>query len=189
MISRLTWMIGVLPLVWLVARFLVVGPGVNPVETVMRFCGDWSLWWLLATLAVTPARRLPGCGGMIRWRRAFGLSAFFYAVLHLAVYAVLDHGLAWAPIWKDLMKRPYITLGFVAWVLLVPLAITSTRGWMIRLGRYWSRLHRLIYPASLLAVAHHYWMVKADTRLPLVHAAILALLLGWRLVARVRASA
>ncbi|MBF0261465.1 MAG: sulfoxide reductase heme-binding subunit YedZ [Magnetococcales bacterium] len=177
-------MIGLVPLVWLVVRFLDVGLGVNPVEAVMRFLGDWALWWLLATLAVSPARRLPGCGWVIRWRRFLGLNAFFYAMLHLAVYAVLDHALDGASIWKDLLKRPYMTLGFAAWVLLLPLAITSTRGWMVRLGGHWSRLHRLIYPAALLAVAHHFWMVKADLRLPLAHAVLLALLLGWRLVAR-----
>ncbi|MBF0340812.1 MAG: sulfoxide reductase heme-binding subunit YedZ [Magnetococcales bacterium] len=179
-VRRWVWLVSLIPLAWLAWGAWQGGLGANPVERVIRFCGDWALWGLLLTLTVTPLRRIPGWSGLIRYRRMLGLSAFFYAVLHVTGYVVLDHFFAWQTILKDILKRPYITIGLTAFLLLVPLAITSTRGWIRRLGSAWQKLHRLIYPASVLVVIHYFMMVKADYRAPLVHAGILGVLLGWR---------
>lgn len=156
--------------------------GANPIEAVTRALGDWALRLLLVTLAVTPVRRLAGLGWLARLRRMLGLFAFFYAVLHLLAYVVLDQFFAWDFILKDILKRPFITVGFLAFILLVPLAVTSTNAMMRRLGRNWSRLHRLIYLIAPLAVLHFWWMVKADVREPALYAAVLAVLLGVRLL-------
>lgn len=145
---------------------------------------------LLATLAITPLRQLTGWTVLMRFRRMLGLYAFFYASLHLAAFLVLDLQGWWATVFEELVRRPYITVGFLAWLILLPLAITSTRGWMRRLGRTWARLHRLIHAAAILAVLHFWWVVKSDLREPLIHAAVLAVLLGWRVWRRaVRRSA
>jgi sulfoxide reductase heme-binding subunit YedZ len=164
--------------------------GANPVEFLEHWCGDWSLRLLLATLAMTPLRRLSGRSEPIRVRRLLGLWAFFWACAHFAVYLTFD--LEWSPVAlaDDLIKRRYITLGFAAWLLLLPLAITSTRGWQRRLKRRWAQLHKLIYAAGALGVLHYIWLVKADLREPLIYAAILAVLLGmrvsWRGILRAR---
>lgn len=156
--------------------------GANPIEKVTRTLGDWTLRFILLTLAVTPARRLLGWNWAMRLRRMLGLFAFFYAGLHLASYVVLDQFFAWGDIWKDIVKRPYITVGMVCFVLLAPLAATSTNAMIRRLGgRNWQRLHRLVYPAAILAVLHFYMLVKADIREPLLYASLVAALLGWRL--------
>jgi methionine sulfoxide reductase heme-binding subunit len=143
---------------------------------------------IMATLAVTPLRRLTGWNRMVQLRRPLGLFAFFYATLHFLTYIVLDLFFDFGLVAEDILKRPYITVGFTAFLLLVPLAFTSTRGWIRRLGRNWLRLHRLIYPAAALAVLHFYWKksAKADVSEPLLFAAILATLLLLRLVLRVR---
>lgn len=154
--------------------------GPNPVETVIRSTGIWTLRFLLLTLAVTAVRRLTGLGWVPRFRRMLGLFAFFYALLHFAVYLVLDRALAWEEILRDLIDRPYITIGFAALVLLVPLAITSTRGWVRRLGRHWQQLHRSIYLIAALGVLHFLWLVKADPREPLLYGGLLAGLLVLR---------
>jgi sulfoxide reductase heme-binding subunit YedZ len=154
--------------------------GPNPVEALSHASGDWALRLLLLTLAITPLRRLSGWAPLLRLRRMLGLFACFYALVHFIVWLVLDQGLRWELILDDLTKRPYIILGATAMLLLLPLALTSTRGWMSRLGRKWQRLHSLIYPAALLAVAHYLWLVKADYREPLVYAGVLALLLATR---------
>ncbi len=155
--------------------------GANPVETITHDTGQWALRLLLATLAVTPVRRLTGWAPVVRLRRMLGLFAFFYAALHLATYLWLDQFFAWGAIAEDVLKRPYITVGFAAFLLLVPLAATSTQAMVRRLGgRRWRLLHRLVYPAAALAVLHLLWLVKADLREPLVYAAILALLLAAR---------
>ncbi len=154
--------------------------GANPVEAVLHFTGAWTLRLLLVTLTVTPLRRLTGLGWLLRFRRMLGLFAFFYAVLHFSVYLVLDRTLAWDEIVTDLSKRPYIMVGFAAFVLLVPLAVTSTRGWVRRLGRRWQMLHRCVYLIAVLGVLHFIWLVKADLREPLIYAALLAVLLAFR---------
>lgn len=169
-----------LPALLLVWRAWAQRLGPNPVEALTHASGDWALRLLLITLAVTPLRRLSGWAQLLRLRRMLGLFAFFYACLHFCVWLVIDHALIPELILDDLTKRPYVMLGASALLLLLPLALTSTRGWMRRLGRGWQRLHRLVYPAALLAVGHYLWLVKADRREPLLYAAILVMLLAFR---------
>ena len=160
--------------------------GANPVEELLHRLGKWGLNFLLITLAVTPLRRLSGWSWLLRFRRMLGLFAFFYVTLHFLVYAGLDQRFDPAAILEDVAERPYITLGMTALLLLLPLALTSTRAMMRRLGRRWQPLHRLVYPITILGVWHFYWQVKLDTLEPLIYAAILAGLLGFRLVRRGR---
>lgn len=155
--------------------------GADPVAEIEHRTGLWALRLLMITLAITPLRQLTGQAVLIRFRRLLGLYAFFYASLHLACYLVLDLQGYWTQIFEEIAKRPYITVGFSAWLLLLPLAITSTRGWIRRLGRRWGQLHKAIYAIGVLAVLHFWWLVKSDIREPLLYAAILAALLGWRL--------
>lgn len=164
-------------LVW---RALSDGLGANPVEAVIHFTGSWALRLLLVTLAITPLRRLSGLPWLGWFRRQLGLFAFFYAVLHFTAYLVLDRALVWEDITTDLTKRPYIVVGFVALLLLVPLAVTSTRGWIKRLGPHWLTLHRAVYAIAILAVLHFLWLVKADTLEPLIYAAVLTVLIAFR---------
>lgn len=154
--------------------------GADPVAEIEHRTGLWALRLLLATLALTPLRQLSGQAVLIRFRRMLGLYAFFYACLHLAAYLALDLRGYWTQIFEEILKHPYITVGFAAWLLLVPLALTSTQGWMRRLKRHWGRLHRLVYAIGVLAVLHFWWLVKSDIREPALYAAILAALLGWR---------
>lgn len=157
--------------------------GANPIEAITHSTGLWGLRFLLASLAVTPLRRLTGWNWLIRYRRTLGLLAFTYAVLHVATYVVLDHWFDWAAIVADVRKRPYVTAGATAFTCLLPLALTSTRGWIRRLGRRWTALHRLAYVAAVAVVIHYWWLVKADVRAPLWYGAGLALLLLARTVA------
>ena len=154
--------------------------GANPVETLLHRLGIWGLNLLLVTLAVTPLREITGQAWLLRFRRMLGLYAFFYVFLHFLVYAGLDQRFALAAIAEDIVERPYITIGVLTLVLLLPLAITSTRGMMRRLGRRWKQLHRLVYPAAVLGVWHFYWQVKLDTLEATLYAAVLACLLGYR---------
>jgi len=173
-----------LPLAWLVVRLFGVGGaglGANPIDELMDRLGEWGLRLLIATLAITPLAvtlRKPWVMGL---RRMLGLFAFTYLGLHFLTWLVLDQWFDLGSIGADLAERPYITVGFTAFALLVPLAVTSTAGWMRRLGPRWHRLHRLVYPAAILGVTHFWWQVKADWREPLVYALVLAGLLGWRL--------
>jgi sulfoxide reductase heme-binding subunit YedZ len=144
--------------------------------------GRWTLRLLLVTLAITPVRRVTGWNRLIGFRRMLGLFAFFYATLHFTIYLAIDQFFDWETIVEDVTKRPFITAGFAAFVLLIPLAMTSTRGWIRRLGRRWQMLHRLIYVSSVLAVVHFIWKVKSDLRDPLWYASILGVLLGFRVV-------
>ena len=155
--------------------------GANPVESVTHHTGDWALRLLLATLAITPIRRFTGWHELIQLRRMLGLYAFFYASLHLLTYFVLDRELQLSGLWEDIVERPYITIGFAVFLLLLPLAITSTNAMMRRLGRNWLRLHKLVYPAAFGAVLHFIWLVKADLREPLIYLAVLVLLMLARL--------
>ena len=154
--------------------------GADPVAEIEHRLGLWALRLLLATLAITPLRQLTGQPVLVRFRRMLGLYAFAYATLHFSAYLVLDLRGYWAIVFEEIAKRPYITVGFAAWLLLVPLAVTSTKGWIRRLGRNWARLHKLVYLVGVLAVLHFWWIVKTDVREPLLYAAILAVLLGWR---------
>jgi methionine sulfoxide reductase heme-binding subunit len=154
----------------------------NPVEFVQHFTGDWTLRFLLITLAVTPLRKLLRLPDLIRFRRMLGLFAFTYVCLHFLTYIGPDQAFNLDGMWKDVAKRPFITVGFLGFVLLIPLALTSTKGWIRRLGgKRWQALHRLIYVSALCGVVHYYWLVKSDHRLPLLYGAILAVLLLYRL--------
>jgi sulfoxide reductase heme-binding subunit YedZ len=162
--------------------------GVNPIDTITRFTGSWALIFLLATLAVTPLRRLSGWNELIKFRRMLGLFAFFYASLHFSTFLILDHFFDWQRILKDIVKRPYVTAGFTGFVILLPLALTSTAAMIRRLGKRWQQLHRLVYLAAIAGVIHFYWLVKADIRRPAQYGAVLALLLGYRLTLKWRRS-
>ncbi|MDP8980513.1 MAG: sulfoxide reductase heme-binding subunit YedZ [Acidobacteriota bacterium] len=173
----------VLALLW---RYWHQALGANPIEFITHETGDWTLRFLLITLTVTPVRRLTGWLQLIRFRRMFGLFAFFYACLHFTTYIWLDKFLDVQDMWKDIVKRPFITVGFTAFVLLIPLAVTSTKGWIRRLGRRWQTLHRLVYFSAVAGVIHYYWLVKSDVRLPLLYGGILGVLLVYRVVVAFR---
>jgi methionine sulfoxide reductase heme-binding subunit len=154
----------------------------NPIEFLTHATGDWTLRFVIITLAITPLRKIPGMGSLIRYRRMLGLFAFFYGCLHFSIWIGIDKFFAWSEMWKDVQKRRYITVGFAGFVLMIPLAITSTAGWIRRLGgRRWQMLHRAIYLTAVLGVIHYYWQVKSDVRKPLQYAAMVAALLAWRL--------
>jgi sulfoxide reductase heme-binding subunit YedZ len=157
---------------------------VNPIEFITRFTGSWALIILIASLAVTPLRRITGWNELIKFRRMLGLFAFVYALLHFSIYLVLDHFFDFQAIGKDILKRPYVTAGFTAFVLMIPLAVTSTAAMIRRLGKRWQQLHRLVYIAAIGGVIHFYWLVKADINRPAQYGAVLALLLGYRLATK-----
>lgn len=154
--------------------------GTNPVETMTHETGEWTLRFLLVTLMITPLRRLSGKSWLIKLRRLFGLYAFFYACLHFITYIWFDHYFDWIEIIRDIPKRPFITVGFTAFVLLIPLAATSTNKMMRLLKKNWIKLHKLIYVIAVLGILHFLWLVKADTLEPLIYAGILLVLLGYR---------
>ena len=158
-----------------------VSLGADPVKVMLLTCGTWTLNFLLITLCMTPLRDLTHSVFWLRFRRMFGLFAFFYVVSHFTVYLVLDQAGNVGAVWQDIVKRPYITIGMLALLLLIPLAVTSTARMQRRLGRRWVRLHRLIYPIAVLGVWHFWWQVKKDIREPLLYACGLAVLLGYRL--------
>lgn len=170
-----------LPGAWLASDFLRDRLGANPIEEVVHRLGWWGLVFLMLSLAVTPVRRLTGWNRLVRHRRFVGLVAFGYLTAHFLSYVVLDQFFAWSYILEDIVERPFIMSGFAAWLLLIPLAITSTRRWIRRLGRRWVKLHRLVYVAGALGVLHFYWKVKADTREPLLFAVVLLMLLLLRI--------
>jgi len=170
------------PLGVLVWRALTANLGANPVEFIQHTTGDWTLRFLVFTLCITPFRKILKLPELIRFRRMLGLFAFFYACLHFLTYLGPDQSFDLAAMWKDVAKRPFITVGFTAFVLLIPLALTSTAGWIRRLGgRRWQWLHRLIYISAICGVIHYYWLVKSAVLRPLTYGAIVAALLLWRL--------
>jgi len=180
------------PKVWIfglclfpLARLIVLGGsgglGANPIEFITHSTGTWTLIGLMVTLSVTPLRRLTGRAELVRYRRMLGLFTFFYASLHFVTYVWLDQFFDPAAIAKDIIKRPFITIGFAAFVLLIPLAATSTHAMMRRLGRRWQQLHRLVYLVAILGVIHYMWLVKKDLTQPLIYGAVLALLMIMRL--------
>jgi sulfoxide reductase heme-binding subunit YedZ len=161
--------------------------GANPAEFITRSAGDWTLRFLLLTLAITPLRKLSGWNWLLRLRRMLGLFAFFYVLAHFLSFIAFDHVFDIAEIWADILKRPFITIGALAFLLLLPLAATSTNAMVRRLGaRRWMVLHRLIYLIGVLGVIHFWLMVKRDLTEPVIYALILALLLGFRLLSRRR---
>ena len=155
--------------------------GANPIEAIMDRFGNWSLRFLLITLAITPLRRLSGWNSLVRFRRMLGLFTFFYVFMHFLTWLVLDQGLLMSAILEDIIERPFITIGFAALVLLTTLALTSTNGIRRRMGRHWQTLHNAVYLISILGVWHYWWQVKKDITEPLIYAAILAVLLGYRI--------
>ncbi len=172
------------PLARLLWKGLHTGLGANPIEVITHSTGDWTLILVLATLLITPLRRLTHQYWIIGLRRMVGLFAFFYGMLHFLTYIWLDKFFDVHEMLKDIAKRPFITVGFSAFILLIPLAVTSTKGWIRRLGgKNWQRLHRLIYVSGVLGVIHYLWLVKADLRKPLEYASVLSVLLLYRLVA------
>ncbi|MCW8899817.1 MAG: sulfoxide reductase heme-binding subunit YedZ [Gammaproteobacteria bacterium] len=180
-IKPLIFLLCLLPLVLLSINFYLDELGANPFEVLTRSTGEWTLRFLLLTLAMTPLRQLTGSAWPLRMRRMLGLFSFFYVCVHLSTYLVLDHFFDWDEIIKDIIKRPYITFGMLAFTLLIPLAITSTNKMMKRLGRRWKSLHKLVYLIAILGVLHFLLLVKADLREPIIYALILLVLLAARL--------
>jgi len=182
-LKPLIWLGCLAPLAWIgagIAGVAGVSLTANPVEYILHLLGKTGLNLLLLTLCMTPLRMITGWPHWIRLRRLLGLAAFFYILGHFLFYIVIDQGFDFAIVLQDIAKRPYITLGFAGLLCLVPLALTSTRSAMRRLGSRWQKLHRLVYLVALLGCIHYYWQVKADVREPLLYFAMLAVLLGWR---------
>jgi methionine sulfoxide reductase heme-binding subunit len=186
------FLICLVPAGWLLFDTFTGNLSANPLEDIRNRTGDWTLRFLLITLGVTPLRRISGWNSSIRFRRMLGLFAFFYGFIHLATYIWLDQYFAWAEILKDMfLKRPFIISGYISFFLMLPLAITSTRKWISRLGGgRWQMLHRLIYFSAIAGVLHYYWRVKADIERPVAYGAVLVVLLGirgWYAIRRRRA--
>jgi len=180
--KTVVWLLCLAPALWLVWAAFHNGLGANPVEFITHKTGDWTLRFLLITLTITPLRRLLKQPQLTRFRRLFGLFAFFYGCLHFTTWFWLDKSLDFGEMWKDVLKRPFITVGFLGFVAMIPLAVTSTAGWIRRLGgKNWQRLHRLVYLSGMAGVVHYYWLVKSDVRLPVMYGAILVVLLAFRL--------
>jgi len=185
-LKGLTFTIALVPAARLAYRIYTNDLGVNPAETLQLDTGGWALKFLLITLAISPLRRLSGWNRIIQYRRMLGLFAFFYACLHFLTYIVLDKYFAFGEMVADVAKRPFITAGFVAFVTMIPLAVTSTKGWIRRLGRRWQTLHRLIYVSGVAAAIHFIWKVKVVIGEPVYYAAALGVLLGFRIVWHLR---
>ena len=176
------FLICLIPFAELLWRFIKGDLGINPVETLQHGTGDWTIRFIVFTLCITPFRKLLKLPDLIRFRRMLGLFAFFYVCLHFLTYLGPDQSFDLSGMWKDVAKRPFITVGFAAFVSLIPLAITSTAGWIRRIGgKRWQMLHRLIYFAAVCGVVHYYWLVKSDVRKPLFYGALVGILLLWRL--------
>lgn len=181
-LKPIIFLAALLPLAQLVWLSLRSELGANPIEVITHQTGLWTLILLLVTLSITPLRKLTGIFWLIQYRRMIGLFAFFYGVLHFLIYAILDQSLDLDSVAKDVYKRPFITVGFLAFVLMIPLALTSTKGWIRRLGRRWQLIHRLIYVSAIAGVIHFLWLVKKDLREPTIYAGILTVLLGYRVL-------
>jgi len=175
------WVVCLLPLARLIWLGLHDGLGANPIEFVSRSTGTWTLVFLLATLCVTPLRQLTGWTELMRVRRLLGLFAFFYVCLHFANWIVVDQFFDWPAMLKDIAKRPFLTVGFAGFLLLLPLALTSTDAARRRLKRNWARLHTLVYVVPVLGVLHYWWLVKKGVQTPLPYTVAVLILLGWRL--------
>jgi sulfoxide reductase heme-binding subunit YedZ len=197
------WVVALLPAAFIAWAALNGRLGADPLKAITHETGDWTLRFIIITIAISPVRRFSGWNSIIRFRRLFGLFAFCYGTMHFLIYVIADrfaglefrngiwalstvHELA-SSIWDDIYKRPYITVGFTGFVAMIPLAVTSTTGWIRRLGgRNWNRLHRLVYLTAVAGVVHYWWLVKADVRHPAMYAAVVTLLLGTRLVRAVK---
>ena len=187
MAKAVVFLLCLVPAGYLIWGMLYDGLGPNPIEYITRDTGDWTLRFLLISLLVTPARKLLGQPWLIKYRRMLGLFAFFYAFLHFVTYIWLDRFFDIPDTLKDIAKRPFILVGFLSFLILIPLAITSTAGWIRRLGgKRWAWLHRGVYASVILGVVHYWWLVKSDIRLPLMYAVFAAILLGYRLIVAFR---
>jgi methionine sulfoxide reductase heme-binding subunit len=184
-IKPLVWALCLTPLAYILWLTSKNDLGANPIERVEHFTGDWTIRFLIFTLAISPLRRLLRMPDLIRFRRLIGLFTFFYACLHFLTYVVLDHFFDFHEMIADVLKRPYITVGFTGFLLLIPLAATSTAGWIRRMGgKRWQALHRLIYVTAVCGVIHYYWLVKSDIRLPVFYGCLVAIELLYRFAAR-----
>jgi sulfoxide reductase heme-binding subunit YedZ len=182
-LKALCFLLALLPVAKLFHGAFTNNLGANPIEYITRDLGTWGLTFLLITLSITPLRRFTNWNWLLRLRRMLGLFAFFYIVLHFVSYIWWDQFFDWAAIWKDIRKRPFITVGFAAFLMLLPLAVTSTNKMIKRLGaQRWQLLHRLVYAIAVCGVVHYWWLVKRDVTKPLIYGLILAFLLGLRLV-------
>ena len=169
------------PFAWLLLAAFTDRLSANPIREITLETGDWTLRFLVITLCITPIRKLTGWNEVIKYRRMLGLFAFFYGFLHFATYACLDQFFSLSNMIQDIYKRPFITAGFVGFAVMIPLAITSTKKWIVRLGgKQWQRLHRLTYASAIAGVVHYFWLVKADTLHPLMYGALLSIALGYR---------
>lgn len=175
-LKSLIFSVSLVPIFYLIYGIFNNGLGANPIEYILHSTGFWTLTFLIITLTITPLRKIKGLNKIIQLRRMLGLFAFFYAFLHFSIYLVIDRFFEWDEIYKDIFKRPYITIGFSAFLLLFPLAITSTKKMIRRLGKKWQSLHRLIYTIAVLGVIHFWWLVKKDITEPVIFALILAFL-------------
>lgn len=182
----LVFILCLLPFVLLVINALNNELGPNPVEEIIRTLGDWAIYFILIGLTITPARKVFNLNGLIRYRRMLGLFAFFYVCMHFLSYIWFDQFFSIEDIVKDIIKRPFITIGFISFLLLIPLAITSTNGMMKRLKKNWVRLHKMIYPVSMLVLLHYFMMIKADYLVPGVMLVILSVLLGYRVFLKLK---
>ncbi len=180
-LKSIVFLLALLPLLLLIRGFFTNDLTANPVEYLLRQTGYWGLVLLFLSLAVTPARRLFRWKKIVSLRRMLGLFSFAYIGLHFLIYLFLDRELYWDEIIPDIVKRPYITIGFSAFLAMIPLAVTSTKGWMKRLGKGWQKLHRLTYVIAVAGVVHYWWQVKADIRQPALFAVILLILFALRL--------
>ena len=177
------WLLSLAPLGYLAWRAWNDDLTANPIEYITHFTGDWTIRFLVFTLAVTPLRKLLQMPDLIKFRRLIGLFAFFYGFLHFSTYIGVDKFFDFHEIWADVAKRPYITMGFTGFVCMIPLAITSTAGWIRRMGgKRWQSLHRLVYASAVAGVIHYYWLVKSDIRQPRMYAILVGVLLAFRMV-------
>ena len=182
-LKAIVFVLSLVPLARIIYAILFdpISLGANPAETILHMSGDWVIYFLLITLAITPLRKLTGWNDLIKFRRMMGLYAFFYASVHFLSYIGFDRLFDLSDMAREIVKRPFILVGFAAFVLLVPLAVTSTRGWVLRLGgARWSSLHKAVYPIAILGIVHYWWLVKRDITWPVVFALVLAVLLAYR---------
>ena len=180
-IKVFVFLLALLPLLQLFLGVLQNSLGPDPAKALSHMSGEWALCFLIITMAITPLRIITRSSEWVHYRRMMGLFVFFYAVLHLLIYCVFLLGLQWQDLWADILERPYITVGFGAWLLLLPLAVTSTKRWQRKLGRQWSRLHKLIYIVSALVLLHIIWQARSDLAEPLVYVLIFLILMLFRL--------
>lgn len=175
-------LVGLLPFVWLLVKIANDQLGANPIQTMHFYLGKWTLRFLCLSLTISPLIKITQWRWPSGYRRMFGLFTFFYATLHVLNYLIIDHALVWKTIWPDIIESPYILMGLLAFLILLPMAITSNLFWQKKLGRYWKKLHRFVYMAAIAAVTHYFWQLKGNLAEPLFYAAIIGLLLISRFI-------